>query len=936
MVVVERARERAQLTAVCDRARAGRGDVVLIEAGAGFGKTALLDLTEQTARERELRVLRARGTHVTRDIPLELLRGLLGRRLATLSPRQRRAVLDGAARDLASALGFAEARPLTDHRLRQAAYWLVAQLAAQEPMVLLVDDVQWADDASVAALVAIGSRLDDLPVALVLTHRPEGDDAVSPALAGLTAAAGVRLHPAPLSRAGVATVLRARLRATPLDEETIDRAVVATGGNPFLVTQFAAALADAPRPLSCDELTELTDGVSRELSSLLTARVKRLGSDAVSLAQAVVILGDGCEIGEASAVAGIPRERARHAAAALASSGIFARERIVAFAHPLVRAAITADLLAADRVRLRERTVAVLLAAGADERRVADHLLHTEPAGSTRAVAALRSAAAAAEAAAAPARAALLRRRAIAEFPGTGAAPELLDETIAAELAAGEFEQAAAHIRQRLTGAVTTVERGDLIRWLGRAVGQTHGIPAAVALLDDELEQLEGEARLRVEAELVWMVLLHPPLSARLQAPVARYAGLAGETPGERAMLAMVGLASCFAPRACAASVAPIVARAFGDGAFHADEPPGSAPYMVATYAILLTEQFNLAERELTRAAQAIRDQGAGGSELVLMTRGLTRLQVGRLGDAEADGLEAIEAGRSLTGTLPRLGVAAAIGVVVDARSERGDDAGAMAILADNGFVGGLGADPQLRALLPRARAHLAAGRPAEALADVRRATASYGSFQDVLKHSASTEALAHVALGDRAAAVEAALPQLHRARSWGTPAALASALRVTGLARGGAAGVAHLEEAVAVVSGTPARLETARCTIALGMLRRRGGHRNAALESLRAGVDLAEQLGARLIAEEARRELRLLGARPRRLAFSGADALTAAERRVAQLAAGGYSNRRIAQELYISRKTVETHLGRIFRKLGIRSRTELADALRSPRRDRP
>jgi DNA-binding CsgD family transcriptional regulator len=935
-IMVERDHELAALDDVCTRARGGHGNVALIEGVAGFGKTALLDAAGQLAQARGLGVLRARGTHLARDIPMELLRGLFGRRLATLSTKQPATVMGGAAGILASALGLAEPSPITDRTLHQATYWLVAELAEHEPTVLLVDDVQWSDRTSLAALVALGNRLDDLPVALILAHRPDADDVVSAALADLSGPAVVRLHPTPLSRAGVATVLRCHLGATGLPDPTIDRAALLTGGNPFLVTEVARALAEASGPLSHAALSELMDDVSQSLSSRLTTRVRRLGQDAVDLAAAVAILGDDCSVGDACAVADLSRERGLRAAAALAGSGVFARARITAFAHPLVRAALSSELLPADRVRLRERAITVLLDAGADDRRVAAHLLHTEPAGSARAVAALRAAAAAASAAAAPARAALLLRRAIAELPATAPAPQLLDATIIAELDAAEFEHAIEHIRLRLASEVTAIERADLVRWLGRAVMQTRGVPAAVEFLDHELEHLEGEARLRVEAEQAWMFMLYPLLSARLADRIARYADLAGRTPGERAMLSMVGLAMSLAPGSSAAIVAPIVARAFGDGALLADEPPGRTVYGIASYALVLTEQFELADRELTRAVQAIGQSGCGGLELVLTTRALTRLHTGRLADAEADGLEAAEAGRPATGSLQRVAQAAALGVVVEARSERGDDAGAMAVLAEYGLVDGLEADPGLRALVPRARAHLAAGRAADALADALRAARSYGGCEDVLNHSASVAALAYAALGDRDAALLAARPHLARARAWGSPVAVATALRVTAIASGGEEGVALLTEAVELIGDTPARMEATRCAIALGGLLRRAGHPAAALDALRRGADLAQQIGARRLAEEARQEMRLLGARPRRLAFSGAEALTAAERRVAHLAAVGRSNRQIAQELYVSPKTVETHLSHAFRKLDIGSRGQLAHALNSLRLDEP
>jgi DNA-binding CsgD family transcriptional regulator len=930
--LVERGREATALSAVLDQAIAGRGSVAMIEAIAGAGKTALLDLARQLGLERGLRVLRARGAESDRDVPLALLRDLFGRPLADLPDAERAAVMVGAAAVMGGALGLDDPRPITNHRLHQAAYWIAADLAIGQPTAFLIDDLHWADHESVGALAAIGGRLDDLPLALVFTRRPETDRPPSSALAELSLLAAVRLYPAPLTPAGVAAVLQTYLGATPVDERTAALGFEATGGNPFLVVQLATALADAAAPLNPRELEDLTAGVSQALSTVLRMRVERLGPHAVALARAVVILGDDCRLAEACALAGVPRRAGLRASAALASAGVFARDRVTAFAHPLVRAAIDAGLLAAHRQELKERAVVVLLDAGADPRRVAKHILQTEPAADARAVAALRAAAAAASAAAAPARAGALLRRAIAELPGVRPPPELLDEVIAAELMAGDFEQVTRHIRARLTGETSPRHRADLIRWLGRVVMQTRGIPAAVELLDDELAVLEGDGRLLVEAEQAWMIMLHPPLAGRLAELMARYAHLTGDTPGQRAMLAMVAMAMSFTPGQSAAAVAPIVARAFAEGTLLADEQPQSSIYTLALYTILLSGQFELAHREMSRAERAARESGSVTDlALALTGRAMASLYLGRIGDAEADALAAIEAGAATPGTLHAITVGQSMGIVVEARVERGDVNGAMDVLAEHGFVGDLGSDPQARALLGRARAHLAAGRPAEALADAQRRHAIFGTYRDVLSHSAPIESLAHLALGDRAAALEAASGQLHRARVWGTPSSVAMALRVAGLARGGSEGVEMLREAVREVEPSPARLELARCHVVLGMLLRRNGQRRAALEHLRRGADLAQRLGARQLAEDARDELRVLGARPRRLAFSGADALTAAERRTAQLAAEGRTNREIAQQLYLSLKTVESQLANAYRKLGIRSRDRLPEALRSP-----
>jgi DNA-binding CsgD family transcriptional regulator len=466
-------------------------------------------------------------------------------------------------------------------------------------------------------------------------------------------------------------------------------------------------------------------------------------------------------------------------------------------------------------------------------------------------------------------------------------------------------------------------------------VMQTDGVQAGIALLDEELTSLAGESRLIVEAEQAWMISLHPPSAMRSQPLIDAYAGLPGDTPGQRAMLAMVGLAMSLDGRRPAHVVTPIVARAFGDGALLADQRHDSSAHSIASYALLITEQFELAEREMSRAADAARRTGSTALGIVLVVRGMARLNLGRLADAEADGLATLEFGRAFPGSLNDFVAAAATGIVVDARAERGDDDGATAALVDNGLIGDLGSDPQLRALLPRARAHLAAGRAEAALADAKRAQVGYRDHQDVMNHCEIVESQAHLALGDRAAAFETGSAQLRRARAWGTPAVLATALRITALAIGGPDGIALLLEAEHALDDSPALLEKARCLLALGMLHRRVGTRTAALDALRRGGDLAHGLGARRIAELARAEMRVLGARPRRLAFSGAESLTASQRRVAQLAARGRTNREIASELYLSLKTVEAHLRETYNKLGISSRRELATiiAARDPER---
>ena len=143
-----------------------------------------------------------------------------------------------------------------------------------------------------------------------------------------------------------------------------------------------------------------------------------------------------------------------------------------------------------------------------------------------------------------------------------------------------------------------------------------------------------------------------------------------------------------------------------------------------------------------------------------------------------------------------------------------------------------------------------------------------------------------------------------------------------------GAEALAWLEEAAALLDGSTARLEQAKALTALGRALRADRRPSEAREPLQRAVELAEACGAGRIGEVARAELAASGARPRRTALSGVAALTPSEERVARLAADGMTNREVAQQLFVTPKTVEVHLSNAYRKLGIRSRRELADAL--------
>jgi DNA-binding CsgD family transcriptional regulator len=195
-----------------------------------------------------------------------------------------------------------------------------------------------------------------------------------------------------------------------------------------------------------------------------------------------------------------------------------------------------------------------------------------------------------------------------------------------------------------------------------------------------------------------------------------------------------------------------------------------------------------------------------------------------------------------------------------------------------------------------------------------------------------SDAALAHLALGARSEARALAAEEVALARAYKGPRTLGMALRAAGLTEGGRGGIELLRQAVGVLVGSGARLEHARAMADLGAALRRAGQRAESRDILRQALDLAHHCGALAVTERARNELLAAGGRPRRLVLSGVDSLTSSERRIAQLAATGLSNRDIAQHLFITTRTVEGHLTHAYQKLAITSREQLTAVL--PTRD--
>ncbi len=442
-----------------------------------------------------------------------------------------------------------------------------------------------------------------------------------------------------------------------------------------------------------------------------------------------------------------------------------------------------------------------------------------------------------------------------------------------------------------------------------RIAGLLEAMAVAAGTLDARLttpDVAARSARLRLRAE-------GDPGASRDVLAVAAWAAAFGNEPAE--------VASGLALRALAASPRPI-------------PDPGDLPstwFSLATIVLVWAERYAEAAGLLDAAVRQARATGAGGELATALTyRAWLALRRGDLRGAEVDARTGVEAADL---PLPLLYRLIASSILVAVLVERGEPEAAEPVMAAvEGWVGMPAMGPAtLR--LARGRLRVAQGRASEARDDLLAvgeiARRSAARSPSILPWR-SEAAVAHVLLGEREAGLALAEEDLELARAFGTPRAVGVALRAAGLAAGGRRGEELLSEAVEVLAGSEARLEHVRAQADLGAHLRRANRRAEAREHLRLALDGAHRAGASAIAARAETELRATGARPRRVALSGLDSLTASERRVAELAGEGMTNREIAQTLFVTARTVEGHLTHVFRKLGVSARGDLAAALGS------
>jgi hypothetical protein len=517
--LLEREHELERIRAALRAAGRRAGGALVIEGAAGMGKSRLLEETRVRASELGLRVLAARATELEQGFPFGVVRQLFERPLLEADRDERDRWLAGAAALAADVLtGAATSAPGASppgpaagdpgYAWHHGLYWLASNLAADSPLALVVDDLQWCDAPSARALAFIARRVEDQPLALILATRPL-DPVLTPeraTLVGDPAAELLRLSP--LTRAAIGALVAARLSDEP-DDRFVRACLEVTGGNPFLVGELlgeAAARGLSPTAAAADDVgTMVPSGVA----NAVLLRLARLVPAASALARALSALGDGAQVGDAGRLAGLAASDHEAAMGALVAAGIVESGGTVRFTHPILRAAIYGDLTPAERERLHHAAAAILRERGAPAGQVAAQVMRTEPAGDQGAVALLRNAAHEALALGDAAGAAELLSRALDEPPAD------------VHRAAVVLELGQAHARAGAPEAIAPlseiVERGDDATAIAGAAIELSGMlfyagraAEGVAILRRGQERLPPGDPAREQLEIALLGISYP------------------------------------------------------------------------------------------------------------------------------------------------------------------------------------------------------------------------------------------------------------------------------------------------------------------------------------------------------------------------------------------------------------------------------------------
>jgi len=921
--VADRLYERtAEITAIdsaVSALAAGRGSALLLEARAGRGKSALVEYAVSAARSGGARTMLVRARHLTSAAPFEVLRRLLGPAVEELGGAD---ALDGASR-FARPL-FTPGAELTQG-VDYGCQWLVARLAEQSPLVLAVDDAHWADAASLRVLLDVQAELSAQPVMLMLASRP----VENPAVQSLLAAIGTHpdcavLMPGTLTRDAVAALVADELGHS-FDDGFLDECLRVSGGNAFYLHELMRQY----QGMEPGAQPAMPSPSSLSLRRTVAARLGELGGEATELAQAAAVLGDGCSLAVVAQLSGLAIAEAVVQAGRLEAASIVRHGDPVEFVHPLIRRAIEAGLPEVAVGELHARAARLLWAGGEQAGSVAQHLVAS---------------------------------------PGSG------DEQVSAFLAdqarvaleAGSSAVAIRMLRRALEEPAPADQQGSLLVRLGCAEHAQRDLGSARRHLEEALEDEDRSVSLAAAAEL-FDVLVDANQFDELGRLHHRILALRpyGDSPAEVMLRAQLFIDVFLAVDPDLGALPPELAQL---DASTLSTGRDVDRYLLVTAAIYQRTAHGTTEQLMAHLRRAVASLPADSDDHTKWDV-RTALVAATFMDDELDETIAIldriaPAVARLGGVMPEL-QADLDHERISKAMDTGDFEGALAsidlaeeLTARHGLIGFEGHHRSVRAFIALERGRydeaalllqdpvgadtvspalgaLLSGDPARAIAML--GTLGLEPGVDAPMKPIEVELQPHLIashayelLGDRQRAQEEAEREVAVRRRFGSGPRLALALRRQASFLPARGSLVLLEEALSLAEPTRRRPLRARVLTSYGAALHRAGKHEEARPVLYRAADLAEELGMERLRQRAFRELELAGGRPRRTRQRGPASLTDAQHQVAGLAAAGRTNREIAEQLYVTIKTVETHLIAVYRKLGIRGRDELASALGS------
>jgi DNA-binding CsgD family transcriptional regulator len=877
MILLERTGELRQLSRALHRAQDGHGDQIVITGPLGCGKSALLGAIR--ARATGMRVLTATCSVLEQDFAFGVARQLL------------EPALTDARFDSAFAVEEAAVSGLTA---------LTHVLSAEQPTVLLIDDLQWADDPSSRWLATLSQTVQDHPILVVATTR-DGD-----------AFQRAEIRPQPLSPKAVAELVERRTGLTP-DDGFVAACHAVTGGNPMFLT---AVLNHVTSP-TADQVPHVQELRPASLKERLVRGLATQPEHAQDFARAVAILGEDDDL--AGQLAGLTDQQAREARRILDQAGLVT-------GRPAVRDAIEESMSVGEREDWQARAVQLLHDNGRPAEQVAAGLLAITTSQECWAIEALREAAGAALRRGAPEVAARYLRRALRDVPDSSEQRARL----LVDLATAErfFDPAASirHISYAVPLFRDVKDRATaLVRIAPTALGQA---PRPVRDLIDQvaadLDNADLDHADLDHADLDHADLDHAELGYRLEAR-QRYADPAsladaaqrlkqidGSTPGQRELKIVLLDAAMLTARMPAPEVAEIASAVLRREAPHPGHGHTAIPLLIRVLAAAdaAHEAVPWLDRALSQATTTV-DQA-----LIRAQQSFVLMHQGTPGEAHRAAEHAVDlavldwrgdtttAAIALTAVAMELGDPGLIAKILASRPDREEAAGCDAAYRMLHATGEAVAGETARAL--------------EKLLDCGRVFDSVGWRNPVLLPWCITTARLHARLGDLTAAREAAAQAWDRATEWGAPVGVGRALYVLGRCTPGRNGLDLLHEAVEILHANP--FERAKALLQLGARERADGDPHAP-HHLDEAHRLAVWSGAERLARRIAQELD--GNSPGIVV-----ALTRTEFKVAGLVVQGLTNAEIADELSVTSRAIEKHLTNSFRKLGIRRRTELPGAL--------